>query len=481
MMACNKARSYEGAKAGCAQVGARLCSKEELLGNCAEGSGCNLDKSLVWTEDPSELKIFKPGRIEAGGYHSCAMDKVGGLFCWGNNRYGQLGNGETSEHPTIVPTQVKIDGKVQTVELGLRFSCLLDAQSDIRCWGSNSHGQLGDTVDKNVPTKVDLKNAGAVGFLHLGLGGTHACIIDNNYKLFCWGSNEFGQIGNGVTSSEPTLPTEIHTGNIIQKIRLGEHHSCAIDGVLQLLCWGKNSYGQVGIGNISQQTVPTPTKIDLGKPKDKIARENGESILVSEFVLGMDHTCIIDNFSAVSCWGRNDFGQLGTGTTSNAFKPTAVKGLGFSHKENGHYVDSFSLTSNAKSHSTCITNSMKEEVLCWGSGKFARFGMGEENGNLLQPTEMKFDEGWLNLSMGYSHSCLVDGSLEARCWGSNGSGQLGIGGVSLMSTPSVVDFSPSEEEIDHIASLIAEELPDQDEDVELPTATTTTASGTDEL
>lgn len=433
---CPKPKTYQAAVSSCASVGARICSKEEILANCVAGTGCNFDNSLVWSIVPRELDQFKPLSMYVGGHHVCAFDRPGNVYCWGNNRHGQLGNGETSEYATIVPTQISGDIKGFTASLGLNYSCIVDKVRNVWCWGSNSSGQLGfgDTLDRSTPSQLNLEDAE-----RMELGDTHACIIDKKHKVWCWGSNTYGQIGNGETSTQPTLPTDINFE--ARTLSVGGDHSCAIDMAEDLWCWGRNTDGQLGTGNNLQLT--TPTNVRFKHKVKAVAAGTGHTCAVTSVEEDEEemHMHMHKQNATLSCWGRNDFGQLGVGNNEYKNQPTGVSVI---------ETDYFYLY--GVGHNTCFQS--EGSLWCWGSGANGRLGTGDSS-DRLTPSNVTPKNGVSRVMMGHAQTCIYS-QIDVMCWGSNESGQLGLGGGSFRETPTIIDFLPSDEEIEEMGSYLSE-------------------------
>ena len=181
--------------------------------------------------------------------------------------------------------------------LGYDHTCAYVATGTLlRCWGRNDYGQLGDgtTTTRNAPTTIDV--GGAVGLLAAGF--VHTCAyVTNGALLKCWGANVYGQLGDNTTTTR-TAPTTINVGGAVGLLALGVSHTCAYvtDSAL-LKCWGWKAYGQLGTGTTTNRLIPTT--INVGGAVGLLA-------------LGYDHTCAYVTASALlKCWGSNGNGQIG--------------------------------------------------------------------------------------------------------------------------------------------------------------------------
>jgi alpha-tubulin suppressor-like RCC1 family protein len=199
-------------------------------------------------------------RIAAGGLHTCGITTAAETLCWGFNDQGQLGNGTTTGG--LTPVTVSGALAFDSLSAGYKHTCGLTAGGAAYCWGSNSYGQLGDgtTTRSLVPTAV----AGGLTFVSLSAGFYHTCGITTTGDAYCWGRNTpnsvqesvGGQIGDGTTTSRSS-PTLVSGGLVFQSISAGEVSTCGVTTGSVAYCWGDNEYGQLGTGNTTSYLVPT--------------------------------------------------------------------------------------------------------------------------------------------------------------------------------------------------------------------------------
>ena len=217
---------------------------------------------------PTEVIASGVTAVSAGSAHTCAIHN-GGLKCWGNNGNGRLGDDSTVRRSS--PKQVIASG-VQSVSAGNLHTCAIMDTSEtttgvLKCWGKNNRGQLGDnsTTEKHTPT--GLQNASNTATLNNGVqsvsaGGFHTCAIDSSGALKCWGNNGNGRLGDNSMTRRLT-PTGLQNAsntatlnNGVQSVSAGNEHTCAIDGLGVLKCWGNNTNGRLGDGSITRRTSP---------------------------------------------------------------------------------------------------------------------------------------------------------------------------------------------------------------------------------
>ncbi len=335
--------------------------------------------------------------------HSCVVTKAGGVRCWGSNAHGELGDGTTQARLTAVDV-VGLGSGVAAVSTGRGHSCALTLAGAVLCWGRNNFGQLGDgtTSQRLTPTPVSGLSSGVQA---IALGDAHSCAITGSGAAACWGHNFLGQLGNGSSEdrSVPGLVSGLTSG--VQAISAGHSHSCAIASNGGARCWGYNLGGQLGDG--TNVTRFTPVHV------------SGLSSGVLAIQTGVLHSCALTTGGAMQCWGNNFLGQLGDGSTTNRFTPVQVTGLaaGVADLGAGYYHSCALLTSS--------------ELRCWGSNYFGQLGIGIELSRQLTPVAVTGLGGTaVSIAIGREHVCAVLSNGQARCWGNNDHGQLGMGTLS---------------------------------------------------
>ena len=356
--------------------------------------------------------------LSAGSHHTCAIDAGEGLRCWGDNRSGQLGDG--SIKPRTLPVRVKNleSGVIAVAATSSSRTCALRANGEVLCWGDNSDGQLGDgtTMSRRVPTRVEGLGPGS-GVTAIALGGGHACALKSSGAVLCWGSDEFGQIGDGSSrGTRPVTPVAgFGAGSGVAAIAAGESHTCAVKFDQSVYCWGRNDDGgQLGDGTTMSRNVPVPVKT-LGVGSGVVSVSTGAL-----------HTCATRNDGAVLCWGWNGDGQLGDGSTVQRLVPgfTLRTGIGVSQV-------------NAGFKHTCAR--VENDAFCWGDNIWGQIGDGTRTERFF-PTLVDLSASIDSIAVGSFHSCARKITGAITCWGANHEGQLGAGVDSFSATPQVVLF-----------------------------------------
>jgi len=273
-------------------------------------------------EDPADAGPVKINgvaiSIHSSYHHSCTVLEGGDVRCWGFNSSGQLGLKHSkdvgdNEHPIAYPPVV-LGESATAVAAGLNHSCALLASQQIRCWGDNGSGQVGVVGAAKIGISDhpgDHPPLAFTGVSAVSAGHRHSCAITTGGALRCWGDNDYGQTGHGNTyeigklKSPDTLPP-VQVGGKVLQISSGNNHNCALLEGGDVRCWGRNNYGQLGLGhttNIGDDEHPKDVPpIKLGAPAIKV-------------VAGYYHSCALLEGGSVRCWGLNDSGQLGLGNT----------------------------------------------------------------------------------------------------------------------------------------------------------------------
>jgi len=373
--------------------------------------------------------------VVAGDAHTCAVLDDASAWCWGDGYYGQLGDGRCSEYETwdehvqINPSPVLAAGRVgeagevplagvRSIAAGSTNTCAVLVGGRVRCWGLNDLGQVGDgTVGGELcgPDDTDVNTAprapvrlnpvdvcvaergagcpGLDGVLSVAIGGAHTCALTDAATVTCWGANDQGQLGDGNNESFLQLVKVCGRGwgsgceplDEVRSITAGSEHSCALRADGRVKCWGTNAMGELGDGTGLDATLPQTVCVSGAAGgctplEDLVAVEAAHS-----------STCAVDANGAVSCWGSNTCGQLGTGTGDDyecnaaegetlyefELAPVAVCGAGGAEACDetcaGTLDDAVAIAGGAD-HFCIISDS--GGVRCWGYAATRALGMG---------------------------------------------------------------------------------------------------------
>ena len=322
-------------------------------------------------------------QVSGGGWHTCALETGGRVYCWGNNGNGQLGDNTTVYRPTPVAVSTvdgngAMNGKTITQITTSRFhTCALDTGGQVYCWGSNDNGQLGDnsTTDRWTPVAVNTTaGTGAMNgkiIKQIIAGDSHTCALDIAGQVYCWGNNVYGQLGDNTTTSRWT-PIAVNTivgtgamnGKTIVQISAGNAHSCALDAAGQVYCWGYNYYGQLGDNTTASSWTPVAVNTIAGT-----GAMDGK--VITQITAGETHTCALDTAGQVYCWGNNAYGRLGDNTVTQRNTPVAVNTTAGTGVMNGKIV----IQITASEQYTCALD-VAGRIYCWGADEYGQLGDG---------------------------------------------------------------------------------------------------------
>jgi alpha-tubulin suppressor-like RCC1 family protein len=350
------------------------------------------------------------GTIAAGMGHSCALGTDGRAACWGSNDNGQLGDGSVESRPT--PELVAGDLTFTQISSGLTHTCGLTTQNEVFCWGSNSMGQLGDatTQPRTAPVRIN----STVSFRLVSAGRSHSCGVSNSRRVLCWGSNSDGQVGDGGSRQRRSSPAivEIPGSLAVMALAVGWDHSCALTADGAAWCWGKNEFGQLGDGTTGLRLIPIRVPFE------------GQFVSIAA---GAAHTCAITVSGEAWCWGRNNLGQLGSGGSAQSPTPRIVtSGQQFSTVAAGGFF-------------TCARG-RDSTVSCWGANNEGQLGDGTI-ANRTVPARVSGLSRVSSLSAGGGHACATTGN-ETFCWGKNLDGQVSRGDRDPATSPFRVLIPP---------------------------------------
>ena len=290
------------------------------------GNGSTADSRVPVAVNTSGVLAGKTiKQISAGENHTCAIASDNRAYCWGSNKNGQLGNGSTADSrvPVAVNTSGVLVGKtIKEVTTGGFHTCALDTSSKMYCWGLNSSGRLGGgltSILSNVPVAVNMSGALAGKTIkQMSTGYSSTCAIASDNRAYCWGSGNNGQLGNGSTA-DSRVPVAVNmsgalAGKTIKQILAGGDHGCVVASDDKMYCWGLNNNGELGNNSSVNSSVPVAVNTD-GVLAGKTIRQMSA---------GFSSTCAVDSEYNMYCWGYNDNGQLGNNSTNNSRVPARV-------------------------------------------------------------------------------------------------------------------------------------------------------------
>jgi alpha-tubulin suppressor-like RCC1 family protein len=352
--------------------------------------------------------------VSVGNRGSCGLTAAGKAYCWGDNTYGQVGDGTNIDRR--VPTAVSGNLTFSSISAGDSKACGVTTAGQAYCWGNGDVGALGNgtTSSSNVPVQV----SGGLTFASVSATGQFfACGVTTSGAGYCWGYGAFYTLGTGNNSSSST-PVAVAGGHTFSAISAGRQHGCGVTPSGDGYCWGQNDVGQIGNGGTSTAQSPS-----------LVTGAHSFSVINA----GDAFTCGVTTAGAGYCWGTDNQGQLGNGVTTDPGVPTptpaAVSGsLTFNSITAGGIHACGTVTGGA--------------AYCWGAGGNGQLGNGTFTSVQNTPVVVSGGFSFVSLSAGRSHVCGVTTGEETYCWGTNNSGELGIGTNASVSNVPVAVMLP---------------------------------------
>jgi alpha-tubulin suppressor-like RCC1 family protein len=378
-------------------------------------------------EVPVQVVPLLRGTLTAGDEHTCGLNGQGAAYCWGSNEFGQLGSLTNSGTENPNPAPLAVQGGITFTQLtaGGLHTCGLTGDGTAYCWGVNSIGQLGIEVntDPRHPTPTPTAVNTALRFVRLDAGSEHTCGLTAGGVVYCWGSNQFGQLGiDGNLEPNPT-PVQVPASVAFAQLATGETYNCALTSEGLAYCWGRNNFGQLGIEDNVLNNTPNP-----------VPQPVSGNLVFTSIVAGSVQTCALTSAGAAYCWGSNERGELGSAATYEDSDPNTTP-----LAVDGNLVFS-SLTAGRQFTCGVATSG---DGYCWGtngSGLLTR-----PAGSFVgSPTPLLLNGGlkFIQLTTDEHHACGVSTAGAAYCWGVNQFGQLGTtlnsGSGTLTLTPEAV-------------------------------------------
>jgi alpha-tubulin suppressor-like RCC1 family protein len=315
--------------------GGGLGQDQPIGGNCSVPATSSTETCArpLFVSGPPPLST-----VVSGGNFSCGLAvEGGGIWCWGGTR-------------NATPGQLDASG-LSTMVAGGRHLCGINADRQAYCWGDGVDGKLGIGIDHGSPAYPALVS-GSLSWVQLSAGMLNTCGVTSDNYIYCWGSNSSKQLGDPDFTSTAWEPHKVPIGStLFRTVTVGNEHVCALSTSDVAYCWGRNVEGQLGDGTTSSPR--TSPAVVSGAPK------------FGSISAGRDHTCAVAGDGTGYCWGANDVGQLGDGTTTRSTVPVKVaapNGLPFA-----------SITA-ADGYTCGLTTN--NAVYCWGSNGHSQLGNG---------------------------------------------------------------------------------------------------------
>ena len=370
--------------------------------------------------------------VGTGVSHTCALAGAG-LFCWGSDAAGQLGDGRSDGAPVTAPVAVPVPN-ARALAVGALHTCAVQAPSGaVLCWGEASGGQLGTG-----PIRCWFARWRSPGFPvppPSAAGTAFTCARTDDGAVFCWGDNQFGQlgIGSGVVQPRPVAVPDVAD---VVALATGGAHTCAATGQMQPLCWGANPGGQLGDGTTTDRASAKPVTAE---------------VTAGALSAGGAHTCALGagTTGALWCWGRGNVGQLGLGPNRlfDARQPQSIALGG----------GAATAVTTGAAH-TCAVGG-DGALLCFGGNGDGQLGNGTTD-DRSTATRVAFPAGAeairiVRASAGGAHTCAIDAAGALWCWGRGAEGQVGDGGRAGRLSPVLTPVAPESSASSTITSVSA--------------------------
>lgn len=419
-----------GLKAG----GTVWCWGSDTAGQLGNGTALTGHQS-----EPTQVEgLNDVVQISAGCTHKCALKRDGSAWCWGAGTVGQLGNGGASN--ALSPVQVSDINDFTFIAAGLTSSCGIRQSGEGWCWGSGSSGQLGngDTAQSNSPVKIsNIDNWATINLSRHT--NNHACGLARDGGAYCWGSELTGNFGNGSTSGVQTTPSPVQNsaGDDVWtdwiSLETTWNLTCGVRAGGTGWCWGSDSHGQIGNGDVSTGELLLPAQVSLHNDFSKIA-------------VGSRAACGVRVNGDVSCWGEDATGQLGNGPDitdprtephptplKNVFDLSILEGNGMAIIDTNvrpvirEPADIGKISVDA--YNTACAIDRDNSVWCWGNGALGILGNGGVSSKNL-PSRVNDAASFMRLSSSgasVESKCGIKADGTLWCWGSDSYGVLGNG------------------------------------------------------
>ena len=323
--------------------------------------------------------IGEPSRVTGGTDATCVVTNAGGVKCWGEGANGGLGNNATADTDApddvdIDGSDTLLTGIVQ-ISKGNNYACALTFGGNVVCWGEGDEGQLGNDcnancIDQNLPVDVKSADGSSVnlsGIVQVDTASDHTCALTSGGNVKCWGENTTGQLGDNSTTNRDA-PVDVVTSNTdatplsgIVQISGGGNHTCALTSRGNVKCWGYGLHGRLG-NDCNSNCVDKKTPVD-------VVASNGNSSPLSDITQisgGNHHSCALTSGGNVVCWGVGTNGRLGNGATGNKDAPVTVTTTGTTA------LTGITGISLGFAHSCALKSA--GGVVCWGHGNNGRLG-----------------------------------------------------------------------------------------------------------
>jgi len=344
--------------------------------------------------------------VAAGSYHSISLKKDGSVWAWGDNRFGQLGDGTTINKN--IPIQVLGLSNVTMIDSFCIHNLALKEDGSVWAWGYNGYGQLGDgsTTSRSSPVKV----SGLSSVIMIAVGDDYSLALKEDGSVWAWGDNYYGQLGD-VTTTNRIHPAQVNELSNVTMIAAGDQHCLALKDDGTVWAWGYNSFYNLGDGTTTDRNIPVQVP--------------GLSH-VTMIAAGYLHSLALKENGSVWSWGRNNYGQLGDGTITNRKNPVQISEL-------------FHVTMIAAGYNHSLALKEDGSVQAWGRNNYGQIGDGTTTDRNIPVQVNRLSHATL-IAGGSTHSLALQNDGSVWAWGCNEDGQLGFGYPTYLPEPVFSDI-----------------------------------------
>jgi alpha-tubulin suppressor-like RCC1 family protein len=429
--------------------------------------------------------------VSAGGRHTCMLDGDGRAWCWGDNEYGQLGDGTQQDHANPVRVAAPAGVSFSRLIAGGGHTCGLGSDDTAYCWGDGMAGQVGNQQYDWFVDPMAVKVPSGVTLVQLAAGGAHTCGIGDDDRTYCWGAGDHGQRGDGTDIHGGVVTVDTPPGVTLTRIAAGDRHTCGTGSDGRTYCWGDGrpepaavstppgvtltgltaggshtcgigsdtrtycwSYGQPQPAAVDTPEGVTFTQVDPGGSRmcaigsdtgtycwddarpQPAAVDTPAGVALTRVDVGDQHTCAVGDDGKLYCWGDGDDGRLGDGDLADQPRPVWVNTspVPAGPPPAGPTVDVVSGLFH-----TCLRDD-RGTAYCWGRGEDGALGNGGTAAR-ARPVAVSTPAGvtFRQLALGGYHTCGIGSDSKTYCWGLGDHGQLGTGGTTKQTRPTAVD------------------------------------------
>ncbi|MEX0786813.1 MAG: hypothetical protein WD939_09265, partial [Dehalococcoidia bacterium] len=348
---------------------------------------------------PDHATASAPAIVTGGTSHSCAVLPAG-VFCWGSNAGRQLGDGTSTDRPAAVAV-ASLGRNVRSIASSANHSCAVTNSGEALCWGNDVSGELGAGPDAMGTSNTPIEVAGLSNVEQVATGARHSCARTAGGTVYCWGWNGLGQVSPGAQEIQRTPVEVAGLGRDIVSVAAADFQNCAVTANGGVRCWG---------ADVTPEAVGTAVVDWLDADGELFT----DAVSIES---GIRHTCVLRANATASCWGNNASGQLGNGSRGGTLTPVVVQ---TPDREPLTGIAAISLGGDL----SCALLGDRS-VMCWGENEHGQLGDGTTSDRTTATGVVGLSRGVVAAGAGRNHACAVLLSGEVRCWGMNTLGQVG--------------------------------------------------------